>query len=204
MSELIPITKVPGGELGMHMVSNGIESVRNAIAYDNRLQQLSWEGYNSWYTQSLQSMVTSIDEQTLYNTQQLLQEATSVRGDDWIYPATTIEELRQTPYSRMAYYILANPKVTEAVKAGLMDGYGMDYVTQDKHTDNYYDVVSGIRMEEFSQTMEGFDEPIKTARVRIEGMNMLSIGEITDILDTWDTAEKYVEKGIDFTAISGE
>ena len=89
---MIPITKVSGGELGMHMVSNGIESVRNAIAYDSRLRSTDWGQYSDWYSQAVASFTNAVTEDMVYETQQLLLAESGIQGEDWIYPIDDIKK----------------------------------------------------------------------------------------------------------------
>lgn len=200
MSNLIPINKIDGGELAAHFVSNGIEAIQNAVEYDNRIAAMDWSNYSRDYQQAISSLSNQVTMEQIYNTQQMLMQETSIRGSDWIYHIDTPEIMRAQAFKSMGYYILANPNVTKRVKDGTMVGYNLDYLTDiDDHPREYYEVIDGLRVEGMPHLFEMTNDGSTTSKVKAHGMRNLTIEEIVDILDTWNSSNMYISKGIDIT-----
>jgi len=206
MTDLVQIQQVPGGELGMLMAVNGMESVRNALTYDQQVlnsQYQNMDTYNSWYTDNLAALTNPYTEQMIMETQQLLQTSTDIRGSDWIYPITNIDGFANAN-DIMQRYILANPYIYMLHRRGVVDAYGHAFVDYGKNPELYYQVTSGVnvagrpnRFEEDNSNSANY-----YTRTYVQGHRDLHMSEVVDILDTWDSIETILKtEGVDPTAL---
>jgi len=202
VTDLIQVARVPGGQLGMLMASNGVESIQNAIDYDRRQQSfIQNANYDDWYVNTLNNMSNNYTEKQIMSVQQTLMDTSAVIGPDWVYDIDNIEDL-QTPNYAMANYIMAHPFVSKLAQVGIIEGYSSVYIsTEDRHSESYYEVMNGTHVSGYINQGEfGTDTTRTISENYMVGSRTLNIFELASIFDTWSTVDKALKEGFDFTA----